>query len=725
MQQVSRKMLKLGFGVRFRIRKLCSVSGIARADCEDYSIPDDAASSKPSIQIPPNMVEINSQLKLLVKTKRLTDARDMFDKMPYRDEISWTTIISGYVSAMDSAEALRLFSRMWLEPSLQMDPFIISIALKACGRSSSARFGELLHGYSIKSDFVSSVFVGSALLDMYAKVGKIDRCLVVFTDMPLRNVVSWTAIITGLVRSGSYKEGLIYFSEMWRSKVVCDSYTFAIALKACADLGALDRGREIHCQTIKKGFHVCSFVANTLTVMYNKCGKLEYGSCLFEQMELKDVVSWTTTIATCSQNGDHENAVKAFRRMRETGVSPNEYTFAAVMTSCASLSRLRWGEQLHAHVFRLGLVDNLSVTNSIITMYSKCGQLDLASSIFEKMTEKDIISWSTIIGEYSQGGSGEKAFGYLSHMRREGPQPNEFALASVLTVCGNMAILEQGKQLHAYTLRVGLELDAMVQSALINMYSKCGSIPEALKAFSEAEVDCIVSWTSMINGYAEHGLSEQAISLFEKFRRVGLRPDSVTFIGVLSACSHVGLVDLGFHYFNLMSEEYEIFPSKEHYGCMIDLLCRAGRLNDAESMIENMPFQQDDVVWSTLLSACKVHGDVDRGKRTAQKILEINPNCAGTHITLANLYAAKGKWKEVAEVRKMLKWKGIIKETGSSWIKMRDEVSTFVSGDDSHPRAKDIYNVLGLLSVREDEDAMGIGYDPVNVDDQQINAFLY
>ncbi|CAL1365924.1 unnamed protein product [Linum trigynum] len=725
MQQVSRKMLKLGFGVRFRIRKLCSVSGIARVDYEDCSIRDDAASSKPGIQITPNMVEINSQLKLLIKTNRLTDARDMFDKMPCRDEISWTTIISGYVSAMDSAEALTLFSRMWVEPLLQMDPFVISLALKACGRHSSIRFGELLHGYSIKSDFVSSVFVGSALLDMYAKVGKIDRCLMVFADMPLRNVVSWTAIITGLVRTGYYKEGLIYFSEMWRSKVVCDSYTFAIALKACADLGALDRGREIHCQTIKKGFHICSFVANTLTVMYNKCGKLDYGSRLFEQMELKDVVSWTTTIATCCQNGDHENAVIAFRRMRETGVSPNEYTFAAVMTSCANLRRLRWGEQLHAYVFRLGLVDHLSVTNSVITMYSKCGQLDLASSIFERMTERDIISWSTLIGEYSQGGFGDKAFGYLSQMRREGPQPNEFALASVLSVCGNMAILEQGKQLHAHTLRIGLEQDAMIRSALINMYSKCGSIPEASKVFSEAENDCIVSWTSMINGYSEHGLSEQAITLFEKFRTLGLRPDSVTFIGVLTACCHVGLVDLGFHYFNMMSKEYEIFPSKEHYGCMIDLLCRAGRLNDAEGMIESMPFQQDDVVWSTLLRACKIYGDVDRGKRIAQKILELDPNCAGTHITLANLYAAKGKWKEVAEVRKMLKWKGITKETGSSWIKMRDEVSTFVSGDDTHPQAKDIYNVLGLLSLREDEDVMGIGYGPVNVEDQQINAFLY
>ncbi|CAN1131605.1 Putative pentatricopeptide repeat-containing protein At3g47840 [Linum perenne] len=720
---LQQQILKLAFGVPFHIRKLSYVSATAQVDSQDfavgYSMPIDVCTRSNVQNTTLNMVEINSQLKLLVKTDCLTDARKMFDDMPCKDEISWTTLISGYVSAMNSAEALTLFSRMRVEPLLQMDPFIISIALKACGRSSSVRFGELLHGYSIKTDFVSSVFVGSALLDMYAKVGQTHRCLMMFAEMPLRNVVTWTAIITGLVRTGYYKEGLIYFSEMWRSKVVCDSHTFAIALKACADLGALDHGREIHCQTIKKGFHISSFVANTLTVMYNKCGKMGYGSCLFEQMELKDVVSWTTAIATYSQNGDHENAIRAFRKMRGTGVCPNEYTFAAVITSCANLSSLRWGEQLHAHVFCLGLVDYLSLTNSIITMYSRCGQLDAASNIFQRMSRRDIISWSTMIGEYSKGGCGEKAFEYLSEMRKDGPQPNEFALASVLSVCGNLATLEQGQQLHAHALRIGLERDAMIRSSLINMYCKCGSIPEASKVFSEAKIDCLVSWTSMINGYAEHGLSKQAINLFEKFRKLGQRPDSVIFIGVLTACSHVGLVELGFHYFNLMNDEYKILPSKEHYGCMIDLLGRAGRLSDAEDMIESMPFQKDDVVWSTLLRACMVHGDVDRGKRIAQKILELDPNCAGTHITLANLYAAKGRWKEVAEVRKMLKWKGITKETGSSWIKMRDEVSTFTSGDYSHPRANDIYNVLDLLSTREDEDDIWIDYDPIDVEDQQ------
>ncbi|KAK4584196.1 hypothetical protein RGQ29_022084 [Quercus rubra] len=646
------------------------------------------------------MLEVNSQLKQLVKAGDLNAARRMFDKMPHRDEISWTNMISGYVNASDSCEALVLFSNMWVQPGVRMDHFVLSLALKACALNMNLYYGELLHGYSVKSSFVNSVFVGSALVDMYTKVGKIQLGCRVFDEMPVRNVVSWTAVITGLVQAGYAKEGLVYFSEMQRSKVEYDSYSFAIALKACADFGALNYGREIHAKTMKKGFNESSFVANTLATLYNKCGKLVYGMRLFEKMRTQDVVSWTTIITTLVQMGQEEHAIEAFIKMKESDVSPNEYTFAAIISGVANLAITECGEQLHAHVLRIGLVDSLSVANSIITMYSKCGQLTSASMVFHGMTRRDIVSWSTIIAAYSQGGYGEEAFEYLSWMRREGPKPNEFAFASVLSVCGSLAILEQGKQLHAHVLSIGLEHTAMIQSALINLYSKCGSIKDASKIFNVAENEDIVSWTAMINGYAEHGCSQKAIDLFVKIHTGGLKPDSVTFIGVLTACSHAGLVDLGFHYFNLMINEYRINPSKEHYGCMIDLLCRAGRLNDAERMIKSMPFQRDDVVWSTLLRACRLNGDVDRGIRAAEEILKLDPNCAGTHITLANIYASKGRLSESANVRKIMKSKGVIKEPGWSWIKVKNLLSAFVAGDRSHPQGEDIYCMLDLLASR-------------------------
>ncbi|KAG2724937.1 hypothetical protein I3760_01G042100 [Carya illinoinensis] len=608
------------------------------------------------------MPEVNAQLKQLVKTRHLSDARAMFDKMPYRDEITWTNMISGYVNASDSSEALDLFSNMCIQPGLRMDHFMLSLALKACALILNLYYGELLHGYSVKSGFVNSVFVGSALLDMYAKIGKIEQGCRVFNEMPIRNVVSWTTIITGLVRASYNMEGLVYFCEMQRSKVEYDAYSFAIALKACVDAGALNYGRS-------------SFVANTLATMYYKSGKLDYGMCLFEKMRTQDVVSWTTIITTYVQMGQAEHAIEAFMKMKELDVSPNEYSFAAIICSVGNLARIEWGEQLHAHVLCVGFVDLLSVANSVMTMYSKCGQLTSASLVFHGMTRKDV-SWSTIIAAYSQGGYGEEAFEYLSWMRKEGPKPNEFAFSNVLSVCGSMAILEQGKQLHAYVLFVGLERIALIQSALINMYSKCGSIKEASKIFDVMENDDIVSWTAMIVGYAEHGHSQEAIDVFEKIPKVGLGPDAVSFIGVLTACSHAGLVDLGFHYFNLINNKYWINPSKEHYGCMIDLLCRAGRLT------------------------CRVQGDVDCGICSVEEILKLDPSIAGAHITLANIYATRGRWREATNLRKMMKAKGVVKELGWSWIKVNDQVSAFVAGDRSHPQGEYIYSMLDLLASR-------------------------
>ncbi|XP_027336056.1 putative pentatricopeptide repeat-containing protein At3g47840 [Abrus precatorius] len=645
------------------------------------------------------MLELNSRLKLLVKQGQLFKARIMFNKMVYRDEISWTTLIAGYVNASDSYEALILFSNMWVQPGLLKDQFMISVALKACALGVHVYFGELLHGFSMKSGLIDSVFVSSALIDMYMKVGKIEQGCRVFENMTRRNVVSWTATIAGLVHAGCCMEGLSYFSELWRSKVGFDSHTFAIALKACADSSLLGYGKAIHTQSIKQGFNEASFVINTLVTMYNKCGKPDYAIQLFEKMRMPDVVSWTNLITTYIQMGEEEHAVETFKRMRKSDVSPNEYTFAGIISACANLAIVEWGEQIHGHVLRLGVVDSFSVANSIITLYSKCGLIKSASLVFHGMTRKDIISWSTIIAVYSQGGYAKEAFDYLSLMRREGPKPNEFALASVMSVCGTVALLEQGKQVHAHVVCIGVDHEAMVHSSLISMYSKCGTLKEASKIFDEIKINDIISWTAMIIGYAEHGYSQQAISLFDKISTVGLIPDYVAFIGVLTACSHAGLVDLGFYYFLLMTNEYQISPSKEHYGCMIDLLCRAGRLNEAEDMIRHMPFHGDDVVWSTLLRACRVHGDVDRARWTAEQIFRSDPYSAGTHITLANIYASKGRWKEVAHVRKLMKSKGVIKEPGWSWINVNDQLNAFVSGDQSHPQSEHIATILKLLGV--------------------------
>ncbi|KAG9441033.1 hypothetical protein H6P81_016887 [Aristolochia fimbriata] len=602
--------------------------------------------------------EVNTLMKQLINIGQLKEARSLFNNMPQRDEISWTTIISGYINTSNAFEALILFSSMWSSDNIRVDPFILSLAFKACGSYSDLKLGESLHGYSIKTGFVSSVFVGSALLDMYTKVGEVATA---------RN---------------------------------CDSYTYASVLKACADSGTLMYGKAVHTQTVKSGFNSTSYVANTLSYMYIKCGKLDYGLRLFERMQTPDVASWTMIISTYVQMGCEENALKSFLQMREAGVNGNEFTFAAVISGSGGLVSIKLGEQLHAHVLSRGLDRSMSVANALMTMYAKCGCLSSASIVFQDMSNRDVVSWSTIIAGYCQESQGEEAFELFSQMRREGTRPNEFALASLLSVCATMAIVEQGKQIHAHVLSIGVECDPMVNSALINMYSKCGSIGEAKNIF-DAGNDNLVSWTAMINGFAEHGFSREAINLFEEMSVVGLRPDSVTFIGVLTACSHAGLVDLGIHYFKSMRRDYQINPGKEHYGCMIDILSRAGKLSDAESLINEMPFEPDDVVLSILLRACGLLNDIERARRTAKRLLKFDPSSAGTHITISNIYSATGMWADAAYMRKLMKSKGVRKEPGWSCIKVIGKLSSFVAGDRWHPQADEIYEILHLLASRE------------------------
>ncbi|CAN6478672.1 unnamed protein product [Victoria cruziana] len=647
-----------------------------------------------------DLFRANNSLKDVIRSGDIENARKLFDEMPQKNEVSWTTIIGGYVNGVLSNEALVLFSRMRLEVGLRIDQFVISLVLKACANLAQMRTGKGLHAYSVKTGLVNSIFVGSALVDFYMKGYLVLSACNMFNEMPERNAVTWTALMTGLVQVGHGSTAIIYFGEMLKSHATVDSFVFSIALKACGDFYCLRPGKEIHAQAVRLGFDSSSFVANALAAMYQKCGRLNNSFCLFKAMHVRNVVSWTTMIVGCVNEGYMEHALQMFVGMLNVKVVPNEFTFAAIISACSGLAAIELGKELHAYALRHGYINSMSVGNALVTMYSSCGCITAASVVFDQMNERDVVSWTAMVAGYCKECHAGEAFKVLSCMRRAGCNANEFTLSCLLSLTACMAMLEQGKQIHAQIYASGLNWDPMITSALINMYSKCGSMQDASQVFCKNKVKDLISWTAMIVGYAEHGYSKDAIDLFKQMSLVGLKPDSVTFIGVLMACSHAGLVDQGFSYFYCMNKIYHIEPQREHYGCMIDLLCRAGRLRDAESMIKNMPFKPDDVVLSILLRACMVHGNIECGKRTAELILELEPVCAGTHITLSNIYAAGGKWKDSAEVRKSLKEKGVKKEPGWSWIMVKDRISTFMAGDRSHPRSDEIYTILELLVPR-------------------------
>lgn len=396
--------------------------------------------------------------------------------------------------------------------------------------------------------------------------------------------------------------------------------------------------------------------------------------------------------------------------MLSDGLRPDQFTFASVLSACASLLDLRWGKKVHSHSIITGFEKDVFVGSALVDMYIKCDNIDNAFKVFDKMPERNVVSWTAMMVGFAQKGYGDKALSHFSQMHCAGMKPDELTFASVLSACASLTALEQGKQVHVHIVRSGYEAFVGVSNALVTMYAKSGSIDDAEQVFKKMLVQDEVSWTALVVGYAHHGLAKEALEVFDEMLSKGMSPDHVTFIGVLSACNHAGLIDEGCRYFDSMTKCHQITPKVDHYACMIDLLGRSGRLNEAETLIDNMPFEPDATVWGALLSACRTHGNVDVGKRAAEKLFELEPRNAATYVQLSNTYAAAGRWDDAARVRRMMKERGVKKVAGCSWIEVKSKWHAFVAGEKSHPQLKEITEILKKLSGKMKE----AGYLPDN-----------
>lgn len=388
------------------------------------------------------------------------------------------------------------------------------------------------------------------------------------------------------------------------------------------------------------------------------------------------------------------NIVAFYFKQEEVELSP--YSFSIAVRACTSTGRLIFGKLVHAAVTKHGFGSNLPVMNSMLDMYCRCGGLSEANQYFHEMTEKDLITWNTLIAGYERTDSLE-SLNIFSQMESEGFCPNCFTFTSIIAACANLAVLSCGQQVHGGIVRRGIDGNLALANALIDMYAKCGNISDSQKIFSEMSRRDLVTWTSMMIGYGAHGYGKEAVELFDEMVTSGVRPDRIVFMAVLSACSHAGLVDEGLRYFNSMMGDYNIKPDREIYGCVVDLLGRAGRVREAYELIESMPLKPDESIWGALLSACKAHRFSNLGKLAARRVLDLRPNMMGTHVMLSNIYAAEGKWGDFAKVRKLMKLMGNKKEAGRSWIEVKNEVYSFVVSDKMGSHTESVYEILELM----------------------------
>eukprot|EP01018_Ginkgo_biloba_P001986 Gb_13633 [translate_table: standard] len=403
---------------------------------------------------------------------------------------------------------------------------------------------------------------------------------------------------------------------------------------------------------------------NIVIAGYVKCGRIEDARQLFDKMPERDAVSWSSMIAGYTRHGNCEEAMKLFSQMRRRGIKPNEFTFGSVLCASANLPLLGQGKQVHGLVIKSDFKSNVFVGSALVDMYTKCGSIDDARKQFDQMPERNSVSWNAMVAGYAQHSCGEEALNLFRQMQGEGVKLDKFSFSTILNACASLRALERGKHVHAHVIKTGFESNVFVGSALVDMYAKCGCIDDARQVFDKICKRDLVFWTTMITGYAQNGCGKDVLEFFEQMLKLGMKPDHVTFTGVLSACSHAGLVDEGRQYFDSMVRDHCIKPTPDHYGCLIDLLGRAGCLDEAEFFIKNMPIEPDAIVWGALLSACRIHA---------------------------------GRWGDAAKTIKMMQDRGVKRSSGCSWIEITNKLFSFQVADSSHPESEEIYATLRSL----------------------------
>ncbi|XP_012436555.1 pentatricopeptide repeat-containing protein At4g21065 [Gossypium raimondii] len=460
--------------------------------------------------------------------------------------------------------------------------------------------------------------------------------------------------------------------------------------------------RQIHAFSIRNGVPLNDpdIGKHLIHSLVSLSAPMSYPHNIFSCIRSSNVFTWNTMIRGYAESESSEPALQLYRQMRASCIQPDTHTYPFLLKAVAKLADVRIGEIVHSTVIRNGYDSLAFVQNSLLHMYAACGLVDSAHKAFELMSERDIVAWNSVINGFALNGKPNEALTLFREMGLEGVKPDGYTVLSLLSACAELCALALGRRVHIYMVKVGLTDNLHVNNALLDFYAKCGSIREARKVFDEMKERNAVSWSSLIVGLAVNGFGEEALELFKEMETEELVPSEVTFVGVLYACSHCGMVDEGFSYFKRMKEKYGIVPKIEHHGCIVDLLSRAGLVKEAYQYIRNMPLQPNAVIWRTLLGACAMHGHLTLGEYARAQVLKLEPGYSGDYVLLSNLYASEQRWSDVHVLRRKMLSDGVKKIPGYSLVEFGNHVYEFLMGDRSHPQSDQIYAMLAEITKR-------------------------
>ncbi|XP_020107339.1 pentatricopeptide repeat-containing protein At4g02750-like [Ananas comosus] len=669
-----------------------------------------------------NVTSWNSMITGYCHSHQMDEAQSLFERMPERNFVSCTVMISGYVQIDEHARAWEVFHKMLCE-GVRPDQASFAAAVSAVMGLRNLKLLENLRTLAIKTGFEVDVVVGTAILNVYTrKSNELVTAMRFFEGMTERNEYTWSTMIAALSQVGRLDDALSIYER---------DPTKSIACRTALLTGFAQNGRIHEARHLFEQIPAPNAVSwNAMIAGYARNSMLDEAKELFNLMPSRNTISWAAMISGCAQNGRNEEALELLQELHRAGMLPSLSSFTSCFFACANMGALEVGKQLHSLAIKAGSQLNTYVCNAVITMYAKCNNMEYVDQVFsrmkvrdtvswnsliaafahnymledarnafDKMPDRDIVSWTAIISAYVQAEHGHEALELFIRMMSEGIVPNSSTITSILSTCGMQGAAKLGRQIHTLAIKLGQDLQLFVGNALITMYFKCGCV-ESLQVFDYMEERDIVTWNSVIAGCAQHGFGREAIEVFELMKSEGEVPNQVTFVGLLCACSHAGLVDKGWHYFKSMSQDYGLMPLEGHYACMVDLLGRAGHLYEAEAFIENMPIEPDSVVWGALLGACRIHRNAEVGRRVAERLFEMEPDNSGNYVLLSNIFSSLGMWDEVEEVRKLMRRRAVTKEPGCSWMQIKNKIHSFVTGDKQHELSEEIYATLKELYGR-------------------------
>ncbi|XP_042504322.1 pentatricopeptide repeat-containing protein At3g16610 [Macadamia integrifolia] len=652
-----------------------------------------------------NTTHINSSLiqekltYLYIGCGELELARPIFDKNPNPDVVLWNSMIRAYAWNGPFDRAIDLYYKM-VQLSITPNKFTYPFVLKACSGLQALKDGKEIHDHAKRVGLDSDIFVSTALIDLYVKCGCLEEARRIFDKMPKRDVVAWNAMIAGSAFHGLYEETIELFLKMQEEGKSPNTSTVVAVLPAVGQVKALIKGKGLHCYCMRRALDKDVLVGTAILDMYGKCVRLTYAQRVFNIMTVRNEVTWSAIIGAYVLCDHMREALGAFNEMLlDDAVSPTPATLGSVLRACAKLTDVGRGKQIHGYTIKSGFVFDIMVGNTLLSMYSKAGMIDDAVMFFDEIVSKDTVSYSAIISGCVQTGNVEEALLIFREMQISGIEPDLATMIGVLPACAHLSDLQHGLRNHGYIIVRGFASETTIGNALIDMYSKCGKVDVAREVFDKIPYKDIVSWNAMIAGYGLHGLGKEAVALFHALLTVSLKPDDVTFICLLSACSHSGLVAEGKQWFYSMNCDFNIIPRMEHYICMVDLLGRGGLLDEAYDFIKKMPFEPDVRVWGALLGACRIHENIELGEKVSKTIQKLGPEGTGNFVLLSNIYSAAGRWDDAAHVRIMQRDLGFRKSPGCSWVEVYGIIHAFVGGDKSHPQSSKIYNKLEELLV--------------------------